>query len=31
VTLGAVIEDALRAYLMKSDRGEEKPFRLHTV
>ena len=31
VTLGAVIEDALRAYLVKSDREAEKPFRLHTV
>ena len=31
VTLGVVIEDALRVYLANADREADRPFRLHTV
>jgi hypothetical protein len=31
ITLGGLIEDALRAYLANADREADRPFRLHTV
>ena len=31
ITLGALLEDALRAYLATADRAGTRPFRLHTV
>lgn len=31
VTLGGLIEDALRAYLANAEREADRPFRLHTV
>lgn len=31
VTLGGLIEDALRVYLANVDREVDRPFRLHTV
>jgi hypothetical protein len=31
VTLGGLIEDALRTYLANADREADRPFRLHTV